>query len=168
MRTRLMLASLLLIATLAGCSSSSGPAPSSTAPSPAAARVQALLHGEGEARAVVALFGRRLQNVSLQSPIAARQMRTQYAGLVAPALLGRWLSDVSAAPGRQVSSPWPDRIAISALSFHGSRECMVSGHLVMMSSVELASGGSAAQVRVRLQLRRSDDRWLIAGYSQGL
>jgi hypothetical protein len=156
-----MLVTLLVVATLAACSSSPTPARPAATPSGFAQRMQALDDREVEAWSVVELFGSRLYNVSLQSLSAARQIRTQYTGLVSPSLLRRWEADPLAAPGRQVSSPWPDRIEISKLTFHGSSKCSVSGCVVMMSSAEIANGGSAALVPVRLQLRRIDGRWLI-------
>ncbi len=69
---------------------------------------------------VVGNFGKRLQNVWLQSPNAAQDMREQYSEFVSPALLETWVSDVSKSPGRIVSSPWTDRIEITALANEGS------------------------------------------------
>ncbi len=60
-------------------------------------------------RYVVENFGKRLQNVSLQSPDAVQEMQKQYSESVSPALLETWMNDLSKAPGRVISSPWPDR-----------------------------------------------------------
>jgi hypothetical protein len=167
-RTLAMLVSLLTVATIATCSSSSSPVAPAASPSAAAERVQALVRSEGEARALVELFGSRLQHVSLQSREVTRSLRIQYIGLVAPVLLRSWEADPSAAPGRYLSSPWPDHIEITALTFRGSKACSVSGQVVMMTSAEIAGGGAAALVPVHLELRRIAGPWLITGFaSQG-
>jgi len=70
---------------------------------------------EGAVRYVVESFGKRLQNVSLQSPNVAQAMREQYTEFVSPELLEAWVDDLSQAPGRMVSSPWPDRIEITEI-----------------------------------------------------
>jgi len=162
------LAALMVAASLAACSSSSGSPSPSTSPSAAAQRAQAITHNEGEARALVELFGARQQNVTTQAPAAnARNIRVQYGGLVAPALLARWMSKPTAAPGRNVSSPWPDHIAITAVVFNGSNSCSVSGQLVMLSSAYVANGAIDAEVPVHLQLSRLSGKWLITDYVQG-
>jgi hypothetical protein len=117
---------------------------------------------------LVELFGARQQNVSTQAPAAnAGTIRVQYAGLVAPALLARWMADPTAAPGREVSSPWPYHIAITAVVFNGTDSCSVSGQLVMLSSAYVANGAVDAEVPVHLQLSRLSGHWLITGYAQG-
>ena len=62
---------------------------------------------ETEIRDLVENFGKRLQDVSLLSPDAAQEIQKQYSEFVTPALLEMWMNDVSEAPGRIVSSPWP-------------------------------------------------------------
>jgi len=163
-----ILAALMVTASLAACSSS----PASLSPSASAfaatQRAQAITCNEREARALVELFGTRQQNVTTQAPAAnARNIRVQYGGLVAPALLARWMAKPTAAPGRNVSSPWPDHIAITAVVFNGSNSCSVSGQLVMLSSAYVANGTDDAKVPVYLQLSRLSGHWLITGYAQG-
>ena len=70
---------------------------------------------EAEIRSVVVGFGKRLQLVSLQSPNASQEIEAQYGGFVASTLLEAWMGDISQAPGRIVSSPWPDRIEITSM-----------------------------------------------------
>jgi hypothetical protein len=70
---------------------------------------------EGAVRYVVESFGKRLQNVSLQSPDAAQMIGEQYAEWIHPELLKVWMNDISRAPGRVTSSPWPDRIEITSI-----------------------------------------------------
>jgi len=158
-----LLLSLLAAATLAACSSPGGTPAQAASATPGAQRVQAPAHGDAEVRAIVELFGSRLQNVSIQSPKAGRLMAVQYAGLVAPKLLRHWMEDPLHAPGRYVSSPWPDRVLLVALAYHGAAACSVSANVVMMTSAGVVGGGAAALVPVRLELRRIAGRWLITG-----
>ena len=46
---------------------------------------------EGTVRYIVENFGKRLQNVSLQSPNAAQEMKEQYSEFVSPDLLETWV-----------------------------------------------------------------------------
>ena len=64
---------------------------------------------EGEVRDLVESFGKTLQTVSLLAPDAAKEINKRYAEYVSCPLLEKWTSDPSQAPGRTVSSPWPDR-----------------------------------------------------------
>lgn len=63
---------------------------------------------EAEIMDLVENFGKRLQAVWLQSPNVVQEIREQYSEFVSPSLLETWMSDLSKAPGRAFSSPWPD------------------------------------------------------------
>ncbi|MGQ9824382.1 MAG: hypothetical protein ACUVSK_05195, partial [Desulfotomaculales bacterium] len=100
---------LLLMLSLSGCATqaSGGKSPPSGE--------------ERERAAVTALvedFGGRLQAVSLLAPKEAVQksIRENYGDLVMPALLAWWLENPAGAPGRELSSPWPDRIEIRSVT----------------------------------------------------
>jgi len=121
---------------------------------------------EGAVRYVVESFGRRLQNVSLQSPNVAQAIREQYAEFVSPELLEAWAKDVSKAPGRVVSSPWPDRIEITALVKEGADKYAVTGFVVEITSIELVNGGAAAKIPVRIVVEKRVGRWLITEYAE--
>ena len=135
-----------------------------TTPAPTAA---SQTDEETEVRNVVESFGKRIQNVSLLSPTAAQEMKQQYLGFVAPALLGTWMKDVSKAPGRKVSSPWPDRIEIASLAKDGSDRYLVTGSAIEISSVEVVNGGEAVRIPVRIVVERANGRWLITDYAEG-
>jgi hypothetical protein len=116
-------------------------------------------------REVVERFGERMKRVSTLAPdsIAARAVREAYSDLVTPALLDRWSADPAHAPGKDVSSPWPERIRIDSVSDAGRGECRVSGEVEYVTSVEAASGGAAARVPVTLRVV-NEDGWRIGAF----
>lgn len=121
---------------------------------------------EGIVRYIVENFGKSLQNVSLQSPDAAQEMQKQYSEFVSPTLLETWMNDVSKAPGRIVSSPWPDRIEITTLAKEESDRYVITGFVVEVTSMEVVSGGAAAKMPVRIVVQKEQGRWLITEYAE--
>ncbi len=112
-------------------------------------------------RQVVEDFGLRMKDVSITAPadVAAAGIRRAYDGLVQPELLERWAEAPASAPGRAVSSPWPDRIEVSEVSEVSQDRAEVTGEVV-----EVTSTRASGRVPVRVTLERFDDRWLITGY----
>ncbi len=121
---------------------------------------------EGAIRYVVESFGQHLQNVPLQSPTAAQMMEEQYAEWIHPELLKVWMSDISRAPGRLTSSPWPARIEIASIVREAANRYVVVGFVVEVTSVEVVSGGAAAKIPVRIVLEKRGGRWLITEYTE--
>ena len=121
---------------------------------------------EAEIRDLVENFGKGLQTVSLLSTDAAQEMQKQYSDFVSPALLETWMKDVTKAPGRTVSSPWPDRIDITTLSKEGSDRYVITGFVIEVTSVEMVNGGAAAKIPVRIVVQRGQGRWLITEYAE--
>src|SRR5690348_5068827 len=112
MTCRRLLPTLLACATLlAGCGRPDAVAVGGSARAADTAVVP--LDPERAVRRLVRLFGSRMQTVSLLAPdsIAASRLQEAYGTLVTPDLLSDWMARPTAAPGRRVSSPWPDRIA---------------------------------------------------------
>jgi hypothetical protein len=121
---------------------------------------------QAQIRELVENFGKRLQNVSLLSPAAGQELEQQYSEYVAPALLEIWSNDVASAPGRRVSSPWPDRIEIISLERADANTYEISGHVVEVTSNEVVNGGEAGRVLVHIVVKRSNGGWWITGYSE--
>jgi hypothetical protein len=166
MNCRGLIPTLIAASMLAACAR-----PDAT-PNGASARVAdtaAPLDPERAVRQLVTLFGSRMQTVSLLVPdsLAASRLQEAYGMLVTPDLLSDWMSRPRVAPGRRVSSPWPDRIEVKSITPSGSDEYLVTGSLIYESS---ASGQSVAQVAaqpVQLHVRRSGDgSWRISLYEQ--
>jgi len=121
---------------------------------------------ESEVRSVVENFGQRLQAVSLQSPQVLEEMREQYSELVSPELLQQWMGDISQAPGRIVSSPWPDLIELTSIVEETSEKYLVTGYVVEVTSFEVVKGGAANKIPVHITVEKVEGRWVITAYSQ--
>jgi hypothetical protein len=123
---------------------------------------------EAEVKSLVESFGKRLQLVSLLAPNAAQDLQTQYAEFVSPALLKTWMNDVPKAPGRMVSSPWPDRIEISALTELSPDKYVIDGSIIEITSTETNGNESANRIPVQIVAERVQGHWLITGYIEKL
>ncbi|MEA4891200.1 MAG: hypothetical protein VB085_01370 [Peptococcaceae bacterium] len=128
--------------------------------------------GEQEEQAVRKLvedFGKKLQMVSLLAPedrIAA-SIEENYGDYVTDQLMQKWQADPLAAPGRAVSSPWPDRIDILRLEMSNENRYTVYGEIIEITSAELENGGAAAKRPVTLMTEKVDGRWLIGDVTAG-
>lgn len=147
---------LLIIVSLAGCTT--------PLPIPTQTTTRNLVE-ETEITNVVENFGKRLAMVSLQSPLAPQDIKDQYSEFVSPALLQTWMSDKSKAPGRVVSSPWPDRIEITSLTKQAPDKYVVTGSVVEITSVEMVKGGAADKIPVQIVVQNAQGQWLITDYA---
>jgi hypothetical protein len=126
---------------------------------------------EADLKAVTELvrdFGKSLKNVSLTAPedAAAKSIKENYADYVAPELLAQWQSDPANAPGRVTSSPWPERIEITATEKLADSKYQVKGDIIEVTSVEMTQGGYAAKQPVTLTVEKLENRWLITAVKQ--
>lgn len=115
---------------------------------------------------VVVEFGDSLKKVSLLAPKeeVVRAMEEYYAPFVSAELLATWESDPTTAPGREVSSPWPDRIEIdnSYKNERGAYE--VKGDVVEVTSD--TSPSEAASYPIALTLEERNGAWIITSFSK--
>lgn len=156
MRAHLLIA--MIVAVLTACA---GPTSAPTlAPTPARS------DEDQEVTSLVESFGHRLQLVSLLSPTAAQDIQTQYGPYVSPALLELWSNTPKKAPGRMVSSPWPDRIELASIVKVTSDKYTVTGNIVEITSEEVTNAGTANVIPVRLTVEKSNGQWLITEYTQ--
>ena len=175
MKHFILVTPLIGIASLVACGvppTSSIPAISETATTvlmatPTSMPAQNAVSNEGEKaeiRDLVANFGRKLQDVSLLAPDAAQEIQNQYSRFISPTLLEMWMNDVSKAPGRKVSSPWPDHIEITTLSKEDSGSYELTGYVIEVTSMEVSNGGAAARIPVHMIVQKNQERWYIAEY----
>ncbi len=119
---------------------------------------------------VVTSFGNKLKNVSLtQEEEALKEaIKTEYGEFLSPLLLERFLNDPTHAPGKLVSSPWPERIEI--LDMYRSGDYYdVSGEIILWTSEEAVEGsGNAGKEPIFLTLVNMNGKWLIAEYQTSL
>jgi hypothetical protein len=115
---------------------------------------------------VVVRFGERLQRVSVTAPdsIAREAIRSEYGDLVSPALMEGWLQNPAGAPGRETSSPWPDRIEIISAELVQTGESTpplaVQGNIVERTSADPPDGASG-RIPVRITVARQGGEWRI-------
>ena len=109
-------------------------------------------------RSAVEEFGLKLKSVSLLAPpeTLRSEIRANYADLVAPELLENWLREPSRAPGRETSSPWPERLEMKKM------EAADNGYWVWADVVEMTSTGEAGRYPVLIQVVPRGGKWLIS------
>lgn len=119
------------------------------------------------AAAVIREFGGHLASVSVLAPadVLREDIRTRYAAHVTPDLLTDWLDDPAAAPGREVSSPWPDRIEIESITPAGDDRFRASGEIVYITSTEAGTDAAAERRPVTVDVVRTSDGWKISSFS---
>lgn len=124
---------------------------------------------EAEVRRVVEEFGRRLQHVSLLAPAdeVKESMEQHYGDYVTADLLAAWVANPVNAPGRAVSSPWPDRIEIDTVERSSEDSYIVEGKIIEVTSTEAGTDQAAAVRPITLSVSRYDDRWLIDDVTLG-
>ena len=125
--------------------------------------------GEAKARVTATQFVSTLKSVSLTADTqSVREAIDQYYGpYVTADLLTRWKESPETAPGRDVSSPWPDRIFIKQVSPQGDGYVINADVLYMTSVEEATPEEDAAGVTVVMMLViPTDDGWRIAAYEE--
>lgn len=119
--------------------------------------------GESAASSTTAAFGQVLQQVNIMAPDASSTIASTYAPYVDPALLAQWEANPTSAPGRVVSSPWPDHIQINSVTAQGTGY-VVDGVLVFMTSDNTENGGNAGTTPVVIQLEEENGSWMIVAF----
>ncbi len=114
-------------------------------------------------------FGEQLKMVSLLAPedIIKENMEKHYGEYVTLKLIEDWLNDPMKAPGRFLSSPWPERIDILEVEKLSEDEYEVTGNIIELTSVELKEGGIALKKSIILNIKKYDGKWLIDAFNFG-
>jgi hypothetical protein len=120
-----------------------------------------------ELRAMVSEFGLKMKNVSLLSPSVSyrSQIQTQYGEFLTPELLQAWQSYPKIALGRNVSSPWPERIEVVEVAKVGE-QYIVSGNVIEITSADKPME-PAGIYPVTFTIERIDDEWFISKVEKG-
>jgi len=120
---------------------------------------------QAEAENAVLEFGKVLQRVPLTADkdIIVDTIQKEYSPYITKDLLNTWTNDTSLAPGREVSSPWPDHIEITETRKVGD-EYQINGHLIYMTSNEVEHGGNAGVRDVSAIINIYQDKPLISNF----
>lgn len=115
-----------------------------------------------EVRDVVIAFGEALTKVYKNAPheVFEEQAKENYGPYVSEELLAKWLDEPSEAPGRYVSSPWPERIEIKDVTEAGHYRYEVMADIVEVTTGE-GSMEDAWRIEIVLTVDKIDGRWLI-------
>lgn len=126
---------------------------------------------KAEVTALVENFGSKLKEVSLSDPekIVSQEIQQVYAPFVSTGFLSDLMNDPARAPGREVSSPWPEKIEIVSMNKLDSHTIQVKGRIILMTSGEIAQGGNAGEDPIMLLVRDTSGNgaWLIDDLSSG-
>ncbi|MHB8107677.1 MAG: hypothetical protein ACYDH4_09680, partial [Candidatus Cryosericum sp.] len=124
-----------------------------------------------EVTALVENFGAKLKEVSLSVPdeVASQEIGQAYAPFVSAGFLSALTNDPARAPGRSVSSPWPEKIEIASMEKLDAHTIKVTGNIILMTSVEMTQGGNAGKTPIVLWARNTtvQGAWLIDQLSYG-
>lgn len=112
-------------------------------------------------------FGKKLQQVSLLSDTAGSSMQENYGPYVDAKLLAKWQADPQNAPGRLVSSPWPDRIEVQSVDKLSDTSYIVKGEIIEVTSTEAETGAAAARRVITLTVSYNSKTWLITDVTLG-
>lgn len=118
---------------------------------------------------IVRGFGSKLKMVSLLAPddLLKESMTENYGKLVTKDLLEKWIKNPSEAPGRAVSSPWPDRIEIESSEKVSDNKYKIKGFIIEVTSAEKTSGEIAAKREITLDVEKIDGSWIISNVVMG-
>ena len=122
-----------------------------------------------EVSMVVSDFGKQLANVPLASTkdAAAIAIETTYRPYASANLLATWKNDPLKAPGRNASSPWPDRIEIHSIQKSQDNSYTVQGRVIEVTSRDVTRGKIAASYPVEITLAKEKENWMITAFSKG-
>lgn len=140
-----------------------------TSPQAQTGQEQGKISAETDAaiRDTVTGFGAHLKNVSLlATSTLSSQISSEYGPYLSQDLLARWQANPSLALGRQVSSPWPDRIEVSTVNTNGDGSYRVSADIVEVTSTDTATS-SADRVPVVFTVAQSGSSYLITDAALG-
>lgn len=120
---------------------------------------------------IVGEFGERLKDVrvdvtaSNQDKMAAVDWNLKQ--FITDRLYQEFAQSPTKIPGRDVSSPWPERIEIDSVQKLDAHTVKVAGNIIFMTSVEMAHGGNAGETPIALTLKKVNGTWLIDDVAVG-
>lgn len=124
---------------------------------------------EADVENIVRSFGSKLKMVSLLAPddLLKESMNENYGKIVKKELIEKWIKNPSEAPGRAVSSPWPERIDIESSERVSDGKYKIKGFIVEVTSAEKTSGEIAAKREITLDVEKINGSWVISNVVMG-
>jgi len=118
---------------------------------------------------LIEAFGEQLKKVSLSAPkdVVAASIEENYGDYVTPELLQKWQDNPQSAPGRMVSSPWPDRIDILRMEMENENQYTVYGNIIEVTNNKLKNGEVAAKRAIEMVVQKIKDDWFISSMAIG-
>lgn len=120
-------------------------------------------------KSTVTEFGENLQKVSLLAPAEGRiaAMDAHYAPFVNAELLAEWKKDPSSAPGRNTSSPWPQRIEIHSAVKQSEGVYHVEGVVIEVAGGQSVTKNVVATYPVSMEVAKEGEDWHIISFTKG-
>ena len=114
---------------------------------------------------LIEAFGEQLKKVSLSAPkdVVSMSIEENYSDYVTSDLLQKWQDDPESAPGRMVSSPWPDCIDIIRMEMENNHQYTVYGNIVEVTG----NGEIAAKRAVEMVVKKINNDWFISSMEIG-
>lgn len=113
---------------------------------------------------VVKSFGDVMKQVRIATvPIEQTEemMDLYYAPYVTKGLMAKWKENIDLVPGRQLSSPWPERIDVVSIARAGEDGFQIKGDIVWMTSE-----GEVGNLGISVVLIIEDGQWKIDEFSE--
>jgi len=111
---------------------------------------------------IVEGFGQNMKNVRIvvvPKETTEELIDRYYAPYVTKELLASWKRQIETTPGRELSSPWPERIEVQSVALAADGTYEVRGQVIW-----LAGGETVGEDAVTLQLKLEDGKWKINAY----
>lgn len=117
-------------------------------------------------RAFVVEFGSKFKNVALLANDASAQIATQYGPYVSPELIKKWQDKAEPAPGRQTSSPSPDRIEVVSVTQKETNTFAVEGNVIEITN-QYTPNEPAAVYPVSMTVEKKGGSYQITALTKG-
>lgn len=108
-------------------------------------------------------FGTHIKEVSLLSPHAKEEVTKAYKDYTTPELLQAWQDAPTTAPGKIISSPWPDHLVVKSVTKH-YLEYEVEADIVMVSSSGATTDSETGTMPVHIVVAKRGGVWLVSRY----
>jgi hypothetical protein len=118
-------------------------------------------------RAFVTAFGSHFKNVSLLAPDVANQIASEYGLYASQDLLLQWQNNPADAPGRQTSSPWPDRVDVVEVSPLATGDYQIEANVIEVANSETATAEPAAVYPISLTVAKQGSGWITTTFEKG-